>query len=140
MRLLLAFFRGGHRMSEANILVVTDDPILGRALRAVLTAKGHQVTGIDSSEDPQQQSRSGEYDLVLVDDDLYEGTTLEICKAIRSVSEIPLIVMNGNAPGRHESDALREIVNGQMKKPFGVSELFDCLNQNLGKRIAVPAL
>ncbi len=124
-------------MSEANILVVTDDPILSRALRTVLTAKGYQVTSIASSEDTLQLSRSGKYDIVLVDDDLYEGVTVEICKAIRSVSEIPLIVMIGDASRSHWGDALRGIVSSQMKKPFGVSELFACISELVGKPAAI---
>jgi two-component system KDP operon response regulator KdpE len=127
-------------MSEANILVVTDDPILSRALRTVLMAKGYQVTALNSSDDALRHSRSGKYDLVLVDDDLYEGATAEICKAIKSVSEIPLILMNGDAPGRHESDALRDIVTGQVKKPFGVSELFACILDIVEKPAAVSAI
>jgi DNA-binding response OmpR family regulator len=126
-------------MSEANILVVTDDPILSRALRTVLIAKGHRVTAIDSGNDAPRHSCSGKYDLVLVDDDLYEGATVEICKAIRSVSEIPLVVMNGDAPGRHESAALRETVTSQLKKPFGISELFTCVQESVGKAAAISA-
>jgi DNA-binding response OmpR family regulator len=127
-------------MSEANILVVTDDPILSRALRTVLIVKGYQVTAINSSDDALRQSRSGKYDLVLVDDDLYEGATVEICEAIKSVSDIPLILMNGDAPGRREKDALREVVDGQMRKPFGVSELFACLDETVGKSAAISAI
>jgi two-component system, OmpR family, KDP operon response regulator KdpE len=127
-------------MCEAKILVVADDPILGRAIRTVLSAKGYQVTSIDSCENALQFSCSGKYDLVLVDDDLYEGATVEVCKAIRSVSEIPVIVMNGDAHDNHGLDALREIVNGQLKKPFGVSELFACLQGRIEKSVPISAI
>jgi two-component system, OmpR family, KDP operon response regulator KdpE len=127
-------------MSEANILVVTDDSILSRAIRTVLSAKGYQVTTVDSSEDAPRLSCSGKYDLVLVDDDLYEGATVEICKAIRSVSEIPLILMNGDAPGKRGGDALRDLANVTLTKPFGVSELFACLRNSVGKPAAVSAI
>ena len=120
-------------MSEAKILVVTDDPILSRALRLVLSAKGYQVAAVDSSENVPQLSRSGKYDLVLVDDDLYEGAAVEICKRIGTASEIPLIVMNGDGPGNQGLAALHELVSGHLKKPFGVSELFSCVSDNVGK-------
>jgi two-component system, OmpR family, KDP operon response regulator KdpE len=137
---LLPFLYEDTDMSEANILVVADDPILSRALRTVLVAKGYQVVCIDGSEDTLQLSRSGKYDLVLVDDDLYEGACVEICKSIRSVSEIPLILLDGDAPGGYIADALREIVDRQVRKPFGVSELFACIRETVGKSAAVSVI
>jgi DNA-binding response OmpR family regulator len=125
-------------MHEASILLVTDDPTLCRALRAVLSAKDYQVTSINSSEDVLQVSRSGRFDLVLVDDDLYEGASFEICKAIKSASEIPLIMMSADTSDRCEVNVVREIVSGQLRKPFGVSELFACLHEIVGKPTEVP--
>jgi DNA-binding response OmpR family regulator len=125
-------------MCEANVLVVTDDPALCRALRAVLSAKGCQVTGIDSSEDVLQLSRSGRFDLVLVDDDLYDGASFGICKEIRSASEIPLILMSADTSDGREINGIRETVNGQLRKPFGVWELFACLHDIVGKPTEVP--
>jgi two-component system KDP operon response regulator KdpE len=127
-------------MSEANILVVTDDPILRRALRAVLAAKSYQVATFDSSEDARVLSSTGKYDLVLVDDDLYEGAFVEVCKGIRSISEIPIIVMIGDAPDPSAVESVREFVNGQLRKPFGVSELFACLQDSFSKPAAVSTI
>jgi two-component system KDP operon response regulator KdpE len=127
-------------MSEANILVVTDDPILRRALRAVLAAKGYQVATIDSSEDAGVLSKSGKYALVLVDDDLYEGTFVEVCRGIRLISEIPIIVMIGDAPDPSAVESVRDFVNGQLRKPFGVSELFVCLQDSFRKSTAVSTI
>jgi DNA-binding response OmpR family regulator len=125
-------------MCEASVLLVTDDPTLSRALRAVLSAKGFQVTGVNSSENVLQFSRSGRFDLVLVDDDIYDGASFGVCRAIRSVSEIPLILMSADNSGGHEVNGIREIVNGQLRKPFGVSELFACLHGIVGKPTGVP--
>jgi DNA-binding response OmpR family regulator len=125
-------------MCEASVLMVTDDPTLSRALRAVLSVKGFQVTGINSSENVLEFSRSGRFDLVLVDDDIYDGASFGICKAIRSASEIPLILMSADTSDRDEVNGIREIVNGQLRKPFGVSELFACLHGIVRKPIGVP--
>jgi two-component system, OmpR family, KDP operon response regulator KdpE len=126
-------------MIEANILVVTDDPILRRALRAVLGARGYHVTNIDSSDDAISLTRSGKYDLVLVDDDLYEGACAGICKGIRSISEIPMILMSGDSPNQRQLDCIRETFDCQLRKPFGVLELFACLQASVGKPVAVSA-
>jgi DNA-binding response OmpR family regulator len=133
-------FQGDAKMIEANILVVTDDAILRRALRAVLNAKGYQVTTIDSSEDARSLTGSGKYDLVLVDDDLYDGAFVAICRGIRSISEIPLIVMSGDAPDPSAMESVRDLVNSQLRKPFGVSELFGCLYEIVGKSAAISAI
>ena len=120
-------------MHEVNVLVVTDDPTLRRALRTVMGAKGYQVTVIDSGEDVLHLSRLGRYDLVLVDNDLYDDTSFEICKAIRSFSEIPLIIMSADTSEERDVNVIREIVSGQLRKPFGVSELFACLQDIVEK-------
>jgi two-component system KDP operon response regulator KdpE len=127
-------------MSEANILVVTDDLILRRALRTVLTAKGYQVTNIDSSEDAPSFCGSGKYDLALVDDNLYESAFVGVCKGVRSISEIPIFLMSEDTPDRQAIESVREIVNGHLRKPFGVSELFACLKDIVGKPIAASLI
>jgi DNA-binding response OmpR family regulator len=120
-------------MHEANVLVVTDDPTLRRALRTVMGVKGYQVTVIDSGEDVLHLSRLGRYDLVLVDNDLYDNTSFEVCKTIRSVSEIPIIIMSADTSEDQGVNIVREIVDGQLRKPFGVSELFACLQDIVEK-------
>jgi two-component system KDP operon response regulator KdpE len=124
-------------MHEANVLVVTDDPTLRRALRTVMGAKGYEVTVIDGSEDVLDLSRLGRYDLVLVDNDLYDNTSFEVCKAIRSASEIPLIIMSADTSEELGVSVVREIVSGQLRKPFGVSELFACLQDIVEKPVEV---
>jgi two-component system KDP operon response regulator KdpE len=126
-------------MHEVNVLVVTDDTTLRRALRTVMGAKGYQVTVIDSSEDVLHLSRLGRYDLVLVDNDLYDNTSFEVCKAIRSASEIPLILMSADTSEERGVNVVREILNGHLRKPFGVSELFACL-RDIAERPAEVSL
>jgi hypothetical protein len=77
---------------------------------------------------------------VLVDDDLYDGAFVAICRGIRSISEIPLIVMSGDAPDPSAMESVRDLVNGQLRKPFGVSELFGCLYEIVGKSAAISAI
>jgi DNA-binding response OmpR family regulator len=123
-------------MSEANILVVADDLILRRTLRIVLSAKGYRVTNIDSNEDAPNFCGSGKYDLVLVDDELYDRAFVRICKEIKSISGIPMIVMTGDAPDPH-ARYIGELVHSLLRKPFGISELFACLQDSIKKSTAV---
>jgi len=126
-------------MSEATILIVADDPILGRALTAVLNVKGYQTTSIDSSEWTPNLCASGKYDLLLVDEDLYDGAFAGFCNATRSVSQIPIVVMTGH-PKKYSAYALGDALNGHLAKPFGIQELFACIHETVGTLSALPAV
>jgi DNA-binding response OmpR family regulator len=116
-------------MREARILVVDDEPQIRRVVCSMLATKGYEVVDASTGEDALKLLRSEKYDLVLLDNILPGITGIEVCREIRADSDMAIIVMS--AGHRTKAQALNAGANDYLKKPFGVSELFACVDSNL---------
>lgn len=116
-------------MDKGKILIATHDSTLSRALGMVLAARGYQVAAVHDDQQMLVLSRSGRYELVLLDEDLPDAPVVETCEQIRSFSEVSLVVM-GSEGG---VEAMQAGADGYLKKPFGVWEMFASLGASVGK-------
>ena len=78
---------------SARILVIDDDPQIRRTRRATLTARGYQVADARSGEEGLEELRAGSFDLVLLDLNMPGMSGIETCRAIRSGSDVAIIML-----------------------------------------------
>lgn len=117
-------------MSMGRILVVDDEPQICRLVRAMLVSKGYDVAEASSGEDTLKLLGSEQYDLVLLDNSMPGITGIEVCQEIRGAgSDIRIVVMSAGDQIRVR--ALQAGANDYLKKPFGVAELFACVQSNI---------
>ena len=69
---------------SASILVVDDDPEIRRLLSRFLSEQGFRVTAAGSRADFEARMAEGQFDLVILDVMLPDGSGLEICRSLRS--------------------------------------------------------
>jgi DNA-binding response OmpR family regulator len=110
---------------------VDDEPQIRRIMRAVLVAKRYEVTEAECGEDALKLISSEKYDLMLLDINMPGMTGLEVCREIRANSDIPIIIMSAGEESR--AKALEVGANDYLRKPFGVSQIFSCVELHLGK-------
>jgi two-component system, OmpR family, response regulator BaeR len=79
--------------TPAYILIVEDEPKLAALLGDYLKAAGHETAWIASGLDVIPAIRAREPDLVLLDLMLPGRDGLDICRELRSFSELPVIMM-----------------------------------------------
>ncbi len=79
--------------SPAYILIVEDEPKLAALLGDYLKAAGHETAWIANGLDVIPAIRAREPDLVLLDLMLPGRDGLDICRELRSFSELPVIMM-----------------------------------------------
>ncbi|MBB6624542.1 response regulator transcription factor [Clostridium gasigenes] len=106
-----------------RILLIEDDESLALGIEYSLMEEGYQVLRGGTVEEGKCIFEDGIFDLVLLDINLPDGTGYEICKYIKSKSEVPVIFLT----------ALDEEVNvvlgldmggdDYITKPFRVREL-----------------
>lgn len=128
--------RENDAMSKGRILVVDDDPRICRLVRAMLVTNGYEVADTSTGEDALKRVRSEKYDLVLLDHRLPGITGVEVCREIRAGADIAIIVMSAGYDIR--ADALQAGANDYLRKPFGVSELFACVESKARNRLESP--
>ena len=107
-----------------DILVVDDDLTTRKMLRFVLEQQaGHSVTEAEDASTAEARVSEHNFDLALVDVVMPGVDGLELCKRIRSTSNLPILVVSarGDIPSRVRG--LQLGADDYLPKPFDPSEL-----------------
>ena len=80
-------------MEKYKILIVEDDVDLREGLSFSFSGDGYDVTETGTKKDGLQEIANGGYDIVFWDCNLPDGTGFELCKEVRSYSNIPIIML-----------------------------------------------
>jgi two-component system KDP operon response regulator KdpE len=110
-------------MSGARVLVVDDEPQILRALRTALGARGYEVLTATTGEEGLVVVGERRPDVVLLDLMLPGMDGLEVCRRLRAVSGVPIIVLSARGEERDKVAALDLGADDYLTKPFGVDEL-----------------
>ena len=110
-------------MSSARIMVVDDDPQIRRVLRTAFVAQGYEAVDARNGEEALEMLRDEKVDLVILDVNMPGMSGLETCRAIRSSSEIPIVMLTVRDAEADKVEALDAGADDYMTKPFGSPEL-----------------
>jgi two-component system KDP operon response regulator KdpE len=110
-------------VSAGRILVVDDDPQIRRVMRATLVGHNYEVTEARTGEDALEAVSREIPNLVLLDMNLPGISGLETCRALRSGSDIPVIILSVRNTEKDKVAALDAGADDYVTKPFGIQEL-----------------
>jgi two-component system KDP operon response regulator KdpE len=111
-------------MSERpRILVVDDEPQLRRVLRTGLTSRGYDVRAASDGRAGFESFTEWNPDLVITDLAMPNVDGLELCRRLRAVSQIPIIVLSAKGEEKTKVAALDLGADDFVTKPFGMDEL-----------------
>ncbi len=105
------------------ILVVDDEPAIRRTLQTNLTARGYDVNAVETGEEALRRVEESPPDLVLLDLMLPGMSGLDVCRAIRAESSVPILVLSARGEERAKVRALDLGADDYVTKPFGMDEL-----------------
>lgn len=106
-----------------RILIIDDEPQITRVLRAALTAQAFDVRIANDPAEGILVFRDWHPDLVVTDLMMPEMSGVEVCRAIRSSSAIPIIVLSVRDQERSKIEALDAGADDYVTKPFSIQEL-----------------
>ncbi|MGK9063721.1 response regulator [Stutzerimonas chloritidismutans] len=115
--------RGNEAVQAADVLVVEDEPKLAALLRDYLQAAGHRVTCLDDGLAVEPAVRAKMPDLILLDIMLPGRDGLDICRALRRFSDVPIMLITARV---EEIDRLLGLDLGAddyVCKPFSPREV-----------------
>ena len=118
----------------SKILLIDDDPSLGRALRIGLRARGYDVTIARTGEEGVTQASLAAPDVVVLDLGLPDIDGVEVCRRIRLWSSVPIIVLSAAGGEERKVGALDAGADDYVTKPFGMAELEARLRVALRRR------
>ena len=110
-------------MSAGRILVVDDDPQIRRVMRVTLTGQGYEVDDAKSGDAALEKLREQRFDLVLLDMNMPGMSGLEVCHAIRSQSEMAVIMLTVRDSEEDKVAALDAGADDYVTKPYNAPEL-----------------
>jgi two-component system KDP operon response regulator KdpE len=126
-------------LSNNRILVVDDEPQIRRALRSTLSALGFVVADAESGEAAIEKIRQEKFDLILLDINMPGLSGLETCRAVRSRSDVGIIMLTVRDRSVDKIEALDAGADGYVTKPFDVNELLARVRATL-RRASASAL
>ncbi len=108
---------------SARILIVDDEVEIRRALQRNLVAHGFEVSVVGSGEEALDEITLHRPDLILLDLGLPGMSGLEVCKRVRAISNLPIIVLSAKDAERDKVLALDLGADDYISKPFGIDEV-----------------
>ena len=103
-----------------RVLLVEDDESIATSLRRGLVRYGYEVDLVTTAADALRAPRS---DLVLLDLGLPDGDGLDVCRTLRSRSDVPIIVVSARSDEADRVVGLELGADDYVSKPFGVREV-----------------
>jgi two-component system KDP operon response regulator KdpE len=106
-----------------RILVVEDDAGIRHVLRPLLETERYRVTEADTAARADVEARANKPDLILVDLGLPDRDGLDVIRAVRTWSAVPIIVLSARSLEEQKIAALDAGADDYVTKPFGAAEL-----------------
>jgi two-component system KDP operon response regulator KdpE len=126
-------------MAGERILVCDDDPQILRALRLVLRGAGFEVLTSASAEEALDRAAVGGPHAAIIDLMLPDRPGIEVCRELRSWSELPIIVLSAVTDEEAKVGALQSGADDYVTKPFAPAELVPRTpSASMGRRCASP--
>ncbi|MCC7411864.1 MAG: response regulator [Gammaproteobacteria bacterium] len=109
--------------SPASILIVEDEPKIARLLADYLEGSGFATTHLADGRDVIARVRASAPDLILLDLMLPGRDGLEICRELRSFSEVPVIMLTARVEEIDRLLGLELGADDYVCKPFSPREV-----------------
>ncbi|HEV2761383.1 MAG TPA: response regulator transcription factor [Pyrinomonadaceae bacterium] len=108
---------------QPRILVVDDEPQLARVLRTGLKTHGYDVRVAADGVSALETFGDWRPDLVVTDLAMPNLDGLQLCRRLRQLSQLPIIVLSVRGEERTKVEALDAGADDYVTKPFGMDEL-----------------
>lgn len=125
-------------MSEEHhrILVVDDEPQITRVLRTTLAAQGYDIRVANDGEMALELMKSWTPHVLITDLAMPNLDGVGLCKQVRQISQVPIIVLSVRGQDRAKVEALDAGADDYVTKPFSMNELLARIRAQL-RRVPV---
>lgn len=116
---------------KPRILVVDDEPQLTRVLRTGLSSRGYEVRAAADGITAFETFNDWHPDLVITDLAMPNMDGFELCRRLRTLSQVPIIVLSAKGDEKMKVAALDIGADDFVTKPFGIDELLARIRASL---------
>jgi DNA-binding response OmpR family regulator len=119
---------------SAKILVVEDEPAIADAVGYALAEAGYEVDTVGDGDDAIAAARDRSYDLMVLDLLLPGTQGMEVCRTLRSESDLPIVMLTARESEADRVGGLEVGADDYVTKPFSVAELVSRVRALLRRR------
>jgi two-component system KDP operon response regulator KdpE len=109
--------------NSAIIIVIEDEAQICRFLRTTLTSEGYQVIEAETGRQGLIEAATRKPELIILDLGLPDMDGVEVIKALRAWSSVPIIILSARSQESDKVSALDAGADDYLVKPFGAGEL-----------------
>ena len=107
----------------ARILLVDDEASIQKGLTPLLASRGYDVESATSGRAALQKCEQATPDLIVLDLGLPDLEGGEVCRRLRTTSQVPIIVLSARGSDADKIAALDQGADDYVTKPFSPEEL-----------------
>jgi DNA-binding response OmpR family regulator len=123
-------------MHQLTALVVDDDEAIRRLLDIYLGSRGYRVVCAADGEQGIELMRRDVPDIVLLDGMLTGMDGWDVCRHMREMSNVPILILSGRAQHSDREKGLAAGADGYITKPVSLKELTMRIDEALSRRQA----
>ena len=105
------------------VLIVEDEKLIRRFVRASLEEEGCRVYEAGTCADGLLEAGANKPDLIVLDLGLPDGNGVDFIRDLRAWSDVPILVLSARSNEKDKIQALDVWADDYLTKPFGVGEL-----------------
>ena len=115
-----------------KILVVDDDPVVGKSFDRVLASKGYAVIIARNGEEALSKLNSEHYDVVFTDIKMPGMSGLEVAERVKARQPwLPVVIVTGYGSDAYEARAAAAGVSGFLRKPLSPDMIAESMDKAL---------
>lgn len=120
---------------DIKVLVVDDEPAIRQLLKTSLRPQGYQVAEAEDGRAALAQWRAERPSVIILDLGLPDRDGIEVIRAVRAESDVPIIVLSIRTDDRGKVLALDVGADDYVTKPFSIEELLARIRAALRHRL-----
>ncbi|WP_314598059.1 response regulator transcription factor [uncultured Selenomonas sp.] len=109
--------------SPKKIMIVEDERRIARFLQMELEHEGFETESEENGRRAYERIVQEQYDLVLLDIMLPDMDGLEVCRRVREISDVPIIMLTAKDDVEDKVNGLDIGADDYITKPFAIQEL-----------------
>ena len=123
-----------------KILIVDDEKAIVKGLKYGLESDGMSVDAAYDGEEALDKIQNGDYDIIMLDVMLPKVDGMEVCRQVRTFSEVPIVFLTARGDDMEKILGLEAGADDYITKPFNVLEVRARIRgiMRRSRRAAVP--
>lgn len=108
---------------KERILIVEDDEAIANIIKEHLEKEGYEISWASTGKEGLEDFKKGNFDLVMIDIMLPEMDGFSLCKNIRWISEVPILIVSAKQTDLDKVKGLKLGADDYITKPFSLIEI-----------------